>query len=282
MSSPSLTIAAAIRDGAARLAAAGIEEPRREARLLLAHLLGGTLADLLRDAGAPVPDPAAYQALLDRRARHEPLAYLTGHREFWSLDFAVSPATLIPRPDSETLVEAALAACAAPSRVLDLGTGTGCLLLAVLHERPSAFGVGVDISPAAAALAACNARRLGLAGRSAFLVADWTAPLAGRFDLVLANPPYIETATIPGLMPEVAAWEPARALDGGADGLDAYRRILADLPERLAPGGVAVLELGMTQAESVAALARTHGLAAGFRTDLAGIRRTLVLRSTSG
>ncbi|MBN8871546.1 MAG: peptide chain release factor N(5)-glutamine methyltransferase [Rhodospirillales bacterium] len=282
MSSPSPTIAAAIRDGAARLAAAGIEEPRREARLLLAHLLGGTLADLLRDPGAPVPDPAAYQALLDRRARHEPLAYLTGHREFWSLDFAVSPATLIPRPDSETLVEAALAASAAPSRVLDLGTGTGCLLLAVLHERPSAFGVGVDISPAAAALAASNARRLGLAGRSAFLVADWTAPLAGRFDLVLANPPYIETATIPGLMPEVAAWEPARALDGGADGLDAYRRILADLPERLAPGGVAVLELGMTQAESVAALARTHGLAAGFLTDLAGIRRTLVLRSTSG
>ena len=276
------TIAEAIRHGAARLGAAGIEEPRREARLLLAHLLGGTVTDLVRDPAAPIPDPAAYDALLERRTRHEPLAYLTGHREFWSLDIEVSPATLIPRPDSETLVEAALTACPAPARVLDLGTGTGCLLLAVLHERPEAFGIGLDLSPAAAALAARNARRLGLAARSAFLCADWTAPLAGRFDLVLANPPYIETAEIPGLMPEVGAFEPARALDGGADGLAAYRRILADLPQRLAHGGVAVIELGAAQADAVGAIAQAAGLSVEFRCDLVGIRRAAMLRPAAG
>jgi release factor glutamine methyltransferase len=163
--------------------------------------------------------------------------------------------------------------------VLDLGTGTGCLLLAVLAERPRAFGVGVDRVPEAAALAAGNARRNGLAGRATFLAGDWATAIAGRFDLVLSNPPYIETAVIPTLMPEVARHEPAGALDGGADGLDAYRRIVAALPALLAPGGAAVLELGAGQRPAVETLAREAGLKpAGCRADLGGIARALMLR----
>lgn len=272
-----MTAADAIRRGAARLAAAGIDNPRLEARLLLAHTLGCTPADLLREPSRAVP-PEAFDALLDRRSGHEPLAYILGHREFWSLDFAVSPATLIPRADSETVVEAALAACPAPRRVLDLGTGTGCLLLAVLHERPGAFGIGTDLTPEAAGLAARNARALGLADRAAFVCTDWAAALDGRFDLILSNPPYIETAAIDGLMPEVAAHEPRRALDGGADGAAAYRRILGELPRILAPDGVAVLELGAGQAAGVAAEALARGFCAGFRSDLGGIQRAILLR----
>ena len=270
------TVAGALRRGATRLGAC-VENPRLEARLLLAQALGCTTDDLIREPQALVPT-SGYDALLDRRARHEPLAYILGHREFWSLDFLVSPATLIPRPDSETVVEAALAACPDPRQILDLGTGTGCLLLAALHERPASFGVGVDMSPEAAALAARNAKRLGLGDRAAFLCANWAEALTGRFDLVLSNPPYIETAAITALMPDVAAFEPRRALDGGPDGLGAYRRIIGFLPGILAPGGVAVLELGAAQADAVDAMAAAAGLMAGFRTDLAGIRRTIILR----
>ncbi len=163
-------------------------------------------------------------------------------------------------------------------RVLDLGTGTGCLLIAALQEFPGAFGVGVDRVPGAALLAARNAASLGFADRAAFLVADWAAPLAGSFDLVLSNPPYIPTGDLPGLMPEVAEHEPASALDGGADGLAAYRRILAALPALLASGGVAVIELGIGQAHDVAALAEAAGFATALRNDLAGIPRALILR----
>ncbi len=163
-------------------------------------------------------------------------------------------------------------------RILDLGTGTGCLLLAALTEFPAAFGVGVDRVPDAAALAGRNARATGLAGRCAMVCADWAAPLAGRFDLVLSNPPYIESETIAGLMPEVALHEPRSALDGGADGLDAYRALLAALPDLLAPGGVAVLELGVGQADRVAALACAAGFRApALRHDLGGIARAAVL-----
>ncbi|MDR3537383.1 MAG: peptide chain release factor N(5)-glutamine methyltransferase [Acetobacteraceae bacterium] len=274
---PPRTVTEALRLGAGRLAAAEIDNPRLEARLLLAHALGCTRADLLREPSATVPS-GPLEALLNRRVAHEPLAYILGHREFWSLDFAVSPATLIPRPDSETLVEAALVACPAPRRVLDLGTGTGCLLLAVLHERPDAFGIGTDLSADAAALAARNARSLGLDDRAAFLCADWGEPLQGGFDLVLSNPPYIETDAIDRLMPEVACHEPRRALDGGTDGSVAYRRILGDLPRLLAPQGVAVLELGADQAAGVAAEARTRGFMVALQTDLAGIQRAILLR----
>lgn len=281
---PAETVGEALRRMAAALRAAGVESPALEARLLLAHALGVPTAALLRDRGAAVPSGAP-DALLARRLAREPLAHILGRREFWSLDLLVSPATLVPRADSETVVEAALAATPARAsvrRVLDLGTGTGCLLLALLSELPAAWGLGVDISPEAAALAAENARRLGLAGRALMACADWAAPVAARFDLVVSNPPYIPTADIPRLMPEVAAHEPARALDGGGDGLDAYRRILAELPRLLEPGGTAVLELGQGQGESVPALAVAQGLAVeGLRPDLSGTPRALVLRGAT-
>jgi release factor glutamine methyltransferase len=252
---------------------------------LLAHVLNTSEEALLRDPRAPVPAEKAahFAALLARRVAHEPFAYLTGRVGFWTLDLEVSPATLIPRADSESLVEAALEACpdrGAALHVLDLGTGTGALLLAVLSELPAANGLGVDLKPEAAALAARNAERLGLADRARFLAGDWAAALAGRFDLILCNPPYIESAVIPALMPEVARHEPASALDGGADGLSAYRRIIADLPRLLAPHGVAVLELGAGQQAAVEALAKAAGLTPeACRADLGGVPRALVLRA---
>ena len=266
------------------LRAAAIEAPRQEARLLLAHAMGCRQEDLLRDPRAPVPPEAQarFGEALAARSRHAPIAYLLGHAGFWTLDLLSTPATLIPRADTETLVEAALEAFpnrADVSRVLDLGTGTGALLLACLAEFTGAFGVGIDRSPDAAALARANAGRNGMAGRSAFLAGDWAAALYGRFDLILSNPPYIESAAIPGLMPEVALHEPALALDGGADGLDAYRALAADLPRLLAPGGRAVLELGQGQQPAVEALMRAAGIhSTGCRADLGGIPRALVLR----
>ena len=282
---PAGTIGFFLCQAGQRLRGAAIEAPRLEARRLLAHVLGTTEEALLRDPRAAVPaDKAAhFAALLARRVAREPFAYLTGRVGFWTLELEVSPATLIPRADSETLVEAALAACpdkGAARRVLDLGTGTGALLLAVLSEFPAASGVGIDIKPAAVALAERNAVRLGLADRAGFLAGDWAAAVLSPFDLILCNPPYIESAAIAGLMPEVAQHEPASALDGGADGLAAYRRIIADLPRLLAPRGLAVLELGQGQQAAVEAL----GKAAGFRpeacsADLGGVPRALVLRA---
>lgn len=272
------TITAAIHEGTNRLWNA-VDNPRLEVRLLLAHALGLTRADLIRDPNREV-ETETFHALIDRRLRHEPLAHILGRREFWSLDFQVSPATLIPRPDSETLVEAALAAVAAgspPDRILDLGTGTGCLLLALLHELPDAFGIGIDIAPAAARLARTNAAQLGLIDRAAFIAGDWTNSLDGRFDLVISNPPYIKAADIPGLMADVALYEPLQALDGGADGYDAYRTIIRDLPDRLTPHGIAVLELGAGQAGDVAALAHHAGFNTSLHLDLAGIQRAIVL-----
>lgn len=259
----------------ARLKEAGIEEPRREARLLLATALGISAGGLLaRDE----VDEAAYAPLLARREAREPLAYITGHREFWGLDFLVSPATLIPRPDTETLVEAVLESGLQPGTVLDLGTGTGCLLLAVLHEFHAAFGVGVDLNPEAAALARRNAGHLGLTARAVFLAGSWAEALEAKFDLVLSNPPYIESGDIAGLMPEVANYEPGRALDGGADGLEAYKAIIAALPRILSENGMAVLELGAGQGPSVTRLSEAAGFTCATRRDLAGIERVALLR----
>jgi release factor glutamine methyltransferase len=265
------------------LRAAAIEAPRQEARLLLAHAMGCRQEDLLRAPRAPVPPEAqaVFRAVLAGRARRQPMAHLLGHAGFWTLDLLSTPATLIPRADTESLVEAALEAFpdrAAVRRVLDLGTGTGALLLAALSEFPGAFGVGVDRSPDAAALAWANAARNGLQDRASILAGDWASALAGQFDLILSNPPYIESAAIPGLMPEVALHEPALALDGGPDGLDAYRALAAALPGLLAEGGRAVLELGQGQALAVEGLMRAAGLATlGCRPDLGGISRALVL-----
>lgn len=262
------------------LRAAAIESPRIEARLLLAHAMATTSEALLRDPRAAVPPEAVarFRHALEQRLAHVPMAQVTGRAGFWTLDLEVSVETLIPRADSEALIEAVLELDLQPARILDLGTGTGCLLLAALSEFPAARGIGVDLRPGAAALAARNAARNGLADRARFLAGDWTAALVGRFDLILSNPPYIESAVIPGLMPEVALHEPASALDGGADGLDAYRTILADLPRILAPDGIAVLELGAGQAPPVAALAARHGLGlVGLRADLGGVERAIIL-----
>jgi len=271
----------ALRTTAAALRAAGFDNPAFEARLLVAHALGVSHSDVIgldRE-----PDPATLAALLARRLAHEPMALILGHQGFWTLEFEVSPATLIPRADSETLIEAARAACAAPARILDLGTGTGCLLLAALSEYPDAWGLGIDRVPEAAALAARNARRNGLGARAAFVAGSWTDAIAAQFDLVLSNPPYIPSADIPALMPEVAAHEPASALDGGADGLDAYRTIIARLPALLALGGVAILELGIGQGDDVAAMAMSAGFPRpDLRHDLGGIARAIILKNSFG
>ncbi len=262
---------------AARLQAAGIADARREARILLAASCGTDAAGLLRRETVA---PAEFEPLLTRREAREPLAYITRRREFWGLDFAVSPATLIPRPDSETLIEAALAALPdrmAVRRILDLGTGTGCLLLAALSEFPAAYGVGVDIAPAAVGLAKGNAAALALAGRAGFIAGDWAAAINGTFDLILSNPPYIPAGDLASLMPEVQKFEPRTALDGGADGFAAYRAICAALPGLLAPDGVAVVELGAGQAHVFSHLSESHGFNVALRLDLGGHERAAVL-----
>jgi len=275
-------IAEIVHEGARILASAGVESPRLEARLLLSHASGWSTEDLIRDPAARLA-PSNFSILIARRAAREPLAYILGWREFWSLRFHVSPATLIPRPDTETVVEAALALCPdrrAPVRVLDLGTGTGCLLLAFLHERPFAFGAGVDRSESATRIARRNARDLGIAPRSAFLCGDWGASIGGRFDLVLSNPPYVATPELAGLMPEVGLHEPRCALDGGICGLAAYRAIIDALPRLLTPSGSAVLELGAGQSGAVGALADAAGFRSETRADLAGIARAMILRTS--
>ena len=276
-----MTAGEALTQGARVLAGAGVESPRLEARLLLSQTLGIEPEAIIGDPGRQV-DAERFDALVTRRAEGEPLAYILGYREFWSVRFAVSPATLIPRLKSETLIEAAVAALpdrARVRRILDLGTGTGCLLLAALTEFPWAFGVGVDRAEGAARLARDNARRLGLDDRGAFVCGDWDDPLDGRFDLVLSNPPYIESDAIAGLMPEVARYEPRSALDGGADGLAAYRQLVPALKTQLDPGGIAVLEVGAGQDSAVMALAKARGFTTSVRADLAGTPRAVVLRN---
>jgi release factor glutamine methyltransferase len=272
------TIAEAIRDAAVRLRSIA-DNPRLEARLLLSHALDLTHSELLRDTARRI-DLTRFDSLLTRREAHEPVALILGHQEFWSMDFQVSRATLIPRADSETLIQAALTRFAGqpnPARILDLGTGTGCLLLALLKEFPTAFGIGIDIAPAAARLARTNAARLDLSHQAAFVCGDWTHPLTGGFDLIIANPPYITAADIATLMPEVADYEPRTALDGGGDGYDAYRSILPQLARLLTTRGAAILELGFGQAETVTALARENGFRCSLHLDLAGIERAISL-----
>ncbi len=259
----------------ATLAAAGIENPRREARLLLAAALATDSTGLLSIKSV---DEAAYAPHLARRAAHEPLAYILGRREFWGLGFEVSPATLIPRPDSETLIEAALAAFperSAVRSILDLGTGTGCLLIAALTEFSAAHGVGVDILAPAAALARRNAATHR--APAVFLAGHWADAIDAKFDLILANPPYIARGKIKDLMPDVQNYEPASALDGGDDGFDAYRAIIGDLPRLLAPKGAAILEMGIGQEDDIGRLADAAGLHMTTRADLAGISRAAIL-----
>ena len=280
---PPVTIGACVAEGAQRLAAAGIADARREARLILAHALGVEAVTVTGYPERPVPDPGAFEALIARRERREPLSHLTGRREFWSLEFETGSATLDPRPDSETIIEAALKAVedrATPLMVLDLGTGTGCLLLALLHELPMARGLGVDVSAEAVAVARRNAERLGFASRARFEEGSWGESLAGPFDLIVCNPPYIAMADIAGLEPEVAVFEPRLALDGGSDGLDAYRALTPDIARLLASEeGAAVLEFGADQRQALAQIVAAEGLAVtGIASDLAGRERCLTVR----
>lgn len=280
-----MNVAQAIRAAAESLSATS-DTARLDAEVLMAHALGCSRTDLLlRHMADDAPD--GFDALIARRARHEPVAHITGHQEFWGLPFRVTPATLIPRGDSETIVEAALDACAAPdyvlSRVLDCGTGTGALLLSVLHERAVAQGVGIDASPEALAVAQGNAEALGLGERAQMVLADWTqagwADGLGRFDLILANPPYVESDA--ALDPSVRDYEPASALFAGAEGLDDYRVLIPQLPDLLMPGGVAVIEIGHQQAQAVGQIAADAGFAVKLRLDLANRPRALVLSQES-
>ena len=272
-----------VNDGTARRAitnaetelSAASDTPRLDAELLMAHALGMSREDLLiRHLDSPIP--AAFAPLLARRLAHEPIAYITGTRAFWKIDLAVGPGALVPRADSETLLEAAVAHFAGrpPETILDLGTGPGTLLLAALDQWPESTGLGIDRSAQALAMAQANAERLGLAPRARFLEGDWAAGIDSRFDLILANPPYIGTDE--PLPAEVRDHEPASALYAGPDGLDAYRAIVPDLPRLLAPGGVAILEIGHTQAEAVGALAAAAGLSWSLRRDLARRPRAIV------
>lgn len=263
------------------LKAAGVASPVLDARMLVEAAAGVTRLDIVTDPYRVVDADAraTLDALTARRAAREPLAYILGVREFWSLSLAVSPAVLTPRPETETVVDAALAALPAesPARVLDLGTGSGAILLALLKERPAATGVGVDRSPAALAVAQANATALGLGARVTFLEGDWGQGLEGPFDVVVSNPPYIVAGEIDGLAPEVARHEPRLALDGGPDGLDAYRALLPDVARLLRPGGRFMLEIGRGQDGDVLALARAAGLEPeAVKPDLAGVGRVVL------
>ncbi|MFC3101321.1 peptide chain release factor N(5)-glutamine methyltransferase [Altererythrobacter lauratis] len=271
------TVAAAIRDAAARLSATS-DTARLDAEVLMAHALGITRSDLLLRHMAD-PAPAGFAALVDRRARHEPVAYITGKQDFFGLTLAVDARCLIPRGDSECVVEAALAAAPAAASVLDCGTGSGALLLALLANLPDAQGIGVDASADALHVAQANADALGLADRVRLLRRDWTqsgwAADLGRFDLIIANPPYIAHAA--PLDASVRDFEPAAALFAGPEGLDDYRVLIPQLPALLNSGGAAVLEIGAAQANAVSALANAAGFAVQCRPDLAGRPRALVL-----
>jgi release factor glutamine methyltransferase len=300
---------AVFRDAVERLRAAGVDNPRLDARVLWEFaqnpnppLEGGSkFAQQISGRGPgsalnPSPKNPAdsstlpqgaggtaaerFESLIARRVSREPVAYITGHKEFWSLDFDVGPGALIPRPETETLVESVLTEFpdrAAPLGVLDLGTGTGCLLLSVLSEFPNARGMGVDASPHALEWARRNAGKLGLADRCNLLAGNWGDDLSDRVDVILSNPPYIRTGDIARLAPEIGLFEPHGALDGGRDGLDAYRALGPEISRLLKFGGLAFLEMGEGQdAEIVEILAHSGLGTRKIATDLAGIGRCVI------
>jgi len=275
-----------LRDTAVALTAAGIDNVRFEARLLLSHAAGLSVEQLIARGPEPVPAPvmAALREFTARRVRREPMAYILGEREFWGLPFKVSPAVLVPRPDTETVIETALQLMPDRSRswrILDLGVGSGCLLLTLLREYPLAVGTGMDVSNDALAVACSNAEALGVTPRAGLVIGDWRRPgwaerLGGPFDLLVSNPPYIETGAITRLMPEVATHEPRLALDGGEDGLAAYRAIAAAARGLVVPGGWLVVEGGEGQASDIAGILSKEGLSpAAPRKDLAGVERVV-------
>ncbi|GGB59053.1 peptide chain release factor N(5)-glutamine methyltransferase [Blastomonas aquatica] len=278
-----MTVSEALRTAAHDLAGVS-DTPRLDAELLMADALGITRSTLLLNRMRDQVPPS-FAALLARRQMHEPVAYITGRQDFWTLTLNVTPAVLIPRSDSETLIEAAVDAikCRPPQRILDLGTGSGALLLAALAQWPEARGIGIEASDVALAIAQSNADRLGYGERARMQHGNWRHPgwhdaLPGPFDLILCNPPYVETTA--ALAPQVMQHEPHSALFAGDEGLDDYRFLIPALPRLLAPCGIAILEIGASQRLAVSALGSASGFDVDCRQDLAGHDRAVILRQT--
>jgi release factor glutamine methyltransferase len=251
------------------------DTPRLDAELLMAHAAGVSRNDLLL-MGLDASAPPAFEALVARRLQHEPIAYITGKRDFWTITLSVAPGVLIPRPDSETLIQAAVDhfGKAGPARILDLGTGPGTLLLAALDQWPESHGLGIDASERALKIAELNAVDLGLEDRARFQLGDWATGINGQFDLILCNPPYIKTdADLPR---DVRDYEPDAALFAGSDGLDDYRRVIPQLPALVVPGGMVAMEIGYQQVNAVSALFQKSGMAVQVARDLAGRDRALI------
>ena len=278
------TRAQALRNLRQTLLQAGFETAALDARLLVLAALRIPAAELITRPDLPLTAPEA-NTLADfarRRLAHEPVARIVGEREFWGLPFGLSPETLVPRPDTETVVETALGLVpdrAAPLRIADFGTGSGCLLVALLHELPNAAGLGIDLSFEALVTARRNAWANGVGVRARFALSRWAEGVSGPFDLIVSNPPYIASTVIPGLDPEVRDHDPLLALDGGPDGLDPYRIILSEAGRLLAPGGLLVVEIGYDQAQDVKDLAGAHGLEIlNVAHDLSGSPRCVALK----
>jgi release factor glutamine methyltransferase len=272
----------------ARLKSSTIDSAELDARILIGTVLGLDLTGLIASANRLVTaaEAARLEDLIRRRLDGEPVARILGHKEFWGLPLQLSAATLVPRPDTETVVELALEMLRAAAlgdhqlRIADIGTGSGAILLALLSELPEACGFGTDISVLALRTASANAAALGLADRAAFVACDYAAALSGTFDLIVSNPPYIRSAEIAGLATEVREHDPLSALDGGADGLDAYRALIPQTARLLAPRGVLVVEIGQGQSGDIEALMTATGLMLERppKADLAGIRRAVAGR----
>jgi release factor glutamine methyltransferase len=275
---------AALKEAVTAMKAAGVDMPVLDARLIVQHVLGIDWNALFLQPDRPLADDerARLDAALSRRAAFEPVSRIVGRRHFWTLDLAVSPATLDPRADTETVIEAIVTAIpdrTTTLRILDFGTGTGALLLALLAEYPNATGVGVDLSAEAADVARGNAASHNLAARATFVVCHWAAAVTGQFDLIVSNPPYIPHADLAGLPPDVRDYDPHLALNGGADGLDAYREIFTAIPALLAPEGLVAVEIGAGQSDAVSAIAQEAGLVLSTkRADFGGIERALLFK----
>jgi release factor glutamine methyltransferase len=282
---PAQTVETARRALALQFKSAEIDSAELDARLLTGHVLGLDLTGMITAAQRRLTqdESARLEDFARRRLAGEPVARIVGEKEFWGLPLQLVPATLVPRPDTETVVELALELLRAggsldrPLRIADLGTGTGAILLALLSELPAATGTGTDISEAALQTATANAARAGLSERAAFIACDYASGLSGRFDLIVSNPPYIRSADIGSLAPEVRNHDPLAALDGGADGLDAYRALVPQAASLLAPGAALVVEAGAGQSGQIQALMVAAGLtpAAAPKADLAGIPRAV-------
>jgi len=284
LQSHKLSATDALRQAVMALQQAHIETASLDARLLLQFVLDVSREQLLADSRLKLTphQESRYHDLIEKRKSRAPVAQLIGKREFWGRDFKVTEATLDPRPDSETLIDAVLDKFrdnASVLRILDLGTGTGCLLLTLLGEYKNASGIGVDKCAQALAVAKENAMRLELAERADFVQSCWNENIEGTFDIIISNPPYIATGAIAGLAPEVAQYEPKGALDGGPDGLDCYRAIMAEIPKLLAENGLAVFEIGMGQERDLEELALANALrVTGHRQDLSGITRCVLVQ----